>query len=119
MEQNLYQGDQYGYSEFDYEQTRRYPDKYEGYKAIIEGKVLQVIGNRKDEVTLRVATDKNAKDVVMLYIPKIVMPEYNFLEDDQIKAYAILNGEYTYKSVMGMEITVPYAGAMGIELKND
>ena len=119
MEQNLYQGDQYGYSEFDYEQTRRYPDKYEGYKAIIEGKVLQVMGSREEGFELRVATDKKEKDQLVIYVPKISMPDYNFLEGDKIKAHAVLYGEEKFETVAGDTVTVPYAGAMGIELKND
>lgn len=118
MEKHLYYGDEYGYTPIDYKEIRRYPERYYGFYAIIEGEVLQVMGSRKEGFELRVATAKGEKDELVIYVPQIAMPDYNFLDGDKIKAYVVLQGEESFTTVAGATVTVPYAGAMGIGLKD-
>ena len=118
MENNLYYGDEYGYSPINYKEIRRYPDRYYGFHAIVEGEVTQVMGSREKGFELRVATAKGEKDELVIYVPQIAMPDYNFLDGDKIKAYVVLQGEESFTTVAGATVTVPYAGAMGIGLKD-
>lgn len=118
MEKHLYYGDEYGYTPIDYKEIRRYPERYYGFYAIIEGEVLQVMGSREEGFELRVATAKGEKDELVIYVPQIAMPDYNFLDGDKIKAYVVLQGEESFTTVAGATVTVPYAGAMGIGLKD-
>lgn len=118
MENNLYYGDEYGYTPINYKEIRRYPDRYYGFHAIIDGEVTQVMGSREEGFELRVATAKGEKDELVIYVPQIAMPDYNFLDGDKIKAYVVLQGEESFTTVAGATITVPYAGAMGIGLKD-
>nr|DAH81030.1 MAG TPA: hypothetical protein [Caudoviricetes sp.] len=118
MEKHLYYGEEYGYTPINYKEIRRYPDRYYGFYAIIEGEVLQVMGSREKGFELRVATAKGEKDELVIYVPRISMPDYNFLDGDKIKAYVVLQGEESFTTVAGATVTVPYAGAMGIGLKD-
>lgn len=119
MENNLYYGDEYGYTPINYKEIRRYPDRYYGFHALIEGEVTQVMGSREKGFELRVATAKGEKDELVIYVPQISMPDYNFLDGDKIKAYVVLQGEESFTTVAGATVTVPYAGAMGIGLKDN
>lgn len=107
-----------GYVAFDYEKAARNPDDHIGDKYIITGEVVQAMGSDIEGYTFRVATGEYSSDVVMLYGYKSNMPEYKILENDEIIAKCIFKGEYTYESVLGQSITVPYALIYSIELKD-
>ena len=98
------------YNEFDYTEAARYPEKYNGTP--VSGKVIQVIGSKERGFTLRVSI---GSDVV--YVTTERNFEFNILENDRVTVYAILNGTKTYTSVLGQSITIPYAKAQIIQLR--
>lgn len=95
------------YEKFSYDDAARYPDYNKGSKVKVIGRVLQVLGNRKDGFEMRVASKGRYDDIVYL-VTKGGHYE-NILEDDTINFYCVLNGDYTYKSTMGQSITLPIA----------
>lgn len=89
-----------------YDQLARYPDEYIGEKVKFNGKVLQVM-NDGDSYTIRLAVDSIYDTVIMGYFAKSAMTKGKILEDDIITIYGTSGGDYSYKAVMGNEITVP------------
>lgn len=106
------------YAKFDYKSVSRNPENYEGEKVKISGRILQVLGSRTEGYDLRLATKGHYDNVVYVYISEDATPDYNLLEDDDIVVYAELEGDYTYTSTMGQEITLPLAYADFVEMKS-
>lgn len=89
-----------------YDQLARYPDDYLGEKVKFSGKVLQVM-NDGDSYQIRLAVDSNYDTVVLATFDKSAMTNGKILDDDIITIYGMSLGDYSYKAVMGNEITVP------------
>lgn len=106
------------YEEFDYKAVARKPESYVGNRYTITGKVIQVL-KKNDQYTFRVSTGEYSSDIIMLYARIDNMPDYRILEDDKIVAKCIFEGEYTYDSILGKQITVPLAQIESIELKDN
>ena len=101
------------FSDFDYTEYSRYPEKYNGTKIILKGKAIQVIGSRTRGYNIRLATAGNS-DVV--YIRVNTDPGYNILENDRLTVYATMKDPYTYTSTFFVSVTIPSADADGIQL---
>ena len=106
------------YGKFDFKTVSRNPENYKGNKVKITGYVLQVLGSRSEGFDIRLATKGHYDNVVYIYILSDNTPDYNILEDDKLVVYATLDGDYTYTSTMGAEITLPLAMADSVEMAN-
>jgi peptidoglycan hydrolase-like protein with peptidoglycan-binding domain len=104
------------YGKFNYTKVSRNPEDYEGDKVKISGYVCQVMGTRSDGYTLRLATKGHYDNIILVVVASENTPDSNILEDDKITVYATLDGEYTYTSTFGQEITLPLADADSVTI---
>lgn len=96
------------FSEFDYTEFFRYPEKYYGTKIVLKGKVVQVLGSRKSGYQIRLATS-GYNDIV--YIRVKYDPGFNILEEDRLIVYAEMKNTYTYTATFLNSVTIPSADA--------
>lgn len=93
-------------STYTYEEIARSPEEYKGKLAVFTGKVVQVSGN-----VLRVSITRYG--TYSTYYKDTIYVTYNYdeglkvLENDIITIYGVLNGEKTYKTVLGAHVTIP------------
>lgn len=97
---------------YSYDKIARSPNEYKGKQARIYGKVLQVMQQKLAGsifYTLRIGTGGSYYyDNVVYVVYSADENEPRILEDDMVTVYGELKGEYTYETVMGNEITIPY-----------
>lgn len=101
--------------EIDFDTLARNPDKYKGNKYVFTGEVIQVADGWFDNVTLRINITKNEYEYIDTIMwtdtiyASIKIPDGadRILEDDVITFWAVCDGEYTYESVLGANITLP------------
>ena len=99
-------------SKIDYKSLARNPNMYKGKDYTFTGEVIQVMED-KNNLLLRVnVTAKRYEYLNETYY------EGRILEDDIITLYGKSMGTYTYESVLGSPITVPYIDAMYIDIKS-
>ena len=101
------------FSDFDYTEYFRYPEKYYGTKIVLKGKVVQVLGSRKRGYQIRLATS-GSSDIV--YIRVNEDPGFNILENDRLTVCAVMKNTYTYTSTFLSSVTIPSADADSIIL---
>lgn len=90
-----------------YSQLARTPDDYRGEKVKFSGKVLQV-QEADNYIAIRLAVGGNYNNVIFLVIEtNRVEMNQRILEDDNITVYGKSTGIYTYKTVMGNELSIP------------
>lgn len=104
-----------GYQTLNYQTYARNPEIYKGQKFKITGKIVQVLGSRKDGYELRVATKNGYDDVCYVYVP--FDPGYALLEDDKVIIRAVAYETITYSSIWGQEITIPFFAADSITIQ--
>lgn len=102
------------YGKFNYEDTMRYPENHRGEKVKLNGRVVQVIGNKAQGFQIRFSINSNS-EVVYIYINNA---EYNILENDRMTIYASVLGLKTYTSILKQSITIPSLQADCVILKN-
>ncbi len=102
------------FSEFDYTEYFRYPEKYYGTQIVLKGKVVQVLGSRSRGFEIRFSTSNNYDDIVYIRIKND--PGFNILEGDRLTVYATMKNTYTYTSTWGNSVTIPSADANNVEL---
>lgn len=96
-----------------YENLARTPNDYKGKKVKFKGEVIQVIrGTTVDEYRIKVEDDYKK----VLYVTYINSTGTNILEGDKVILMGISEGEITYKSTMGGNITIPSVKAKSIEV---
>ena len=97
------------YSKIAYDDAYRYPDKYKGKLVQFSGKVLQVIDGTST-TTYRISSRGNYDNVVYVKITTadLAVP---VLEDDKVTVYGSYAGNYTYESIFGQSIKIPYVEA--------
>ena len=104
---------------YSYDKIARSPGEYKGKNAKFYGKVVQVMQEKSgNEITytLRIGTGGSYYyDDIILCIYTANVNDARILEDDMITIYGELRGEYSYETVMGNEITLPF---MSIEYIN-
>ena len=97
---------------YSYNEIARNPNKYKGELGKFYGRVIQVMEEdiySFTSYTLRVAL--NGYDNVILVSYLADEDESHILEDDYITLYGELQGTYTYETVMGNDVTIPYVDA--------
>ena len=95
------------YQALPYEEMARNGNNHKGEKLQITGTVIQVTDSTDGGATLRVATNGKYDDIYMVQISKNEWESHRLLENDVITFYGYVYGLYSYKSVMGGQITVP------------
>ena len=93
------------YASIDYDKLARTPDDYEGDKIKITGEVIQVMEG-DGETDLRIALDEDWDDVILVYYSSDIV-DSRVLEEDNVTAYGVSEGLYTYESTGSGEITIP------------
>ena len=108
------------YQSLDYKAMSRDPDTYEGNLYKFDGKILQVMEEAQSDGTtltaLRVASKGNYDNVVYVVYYRAA-GEARILEDDRVTVYGTSRGLYTYETVMGAEVTIPFIWADSVTVK--
>ena len=104
---------------YSYEEIARNPTSYLAKHAKFKGEVIQVMPEG-DSYTLRVNITQGSyfwSDPILVTYTKQDSNEANILEDDIVMMYGLLMGDYTYETVMGNELTVPFFMAEYIDIQ--
>lgn len=104
---------------YSFEELARNPEKMKNKKVKLTGEVIQVQEGIYTN-SLRVNITKDEYDfyedtIYVTYAPE--EGEDKILEDDIITIWGISEGDYTYTSVLGANITLPYISAQYLEIK--
>lgn len=106
---------------YTFEQMARNPDNFKGINVKLTGEVVQVMEGTYSN-SLRVNITKKGTystyytdTIYVSYTPKA--GEDKILEDDIITIYGTAQGDYSYTSTMGANITLPYVNAKYIVLQ--
>lgn len=96
----------------DYESIMRNPSDYDGKKAKVEGKVLQVWEDEKFlssdvEITLRVAENGDYDKVWYVTFVRTGNDSDRILKDDYITAFGVCKGIKSYTALLGNQVTIP------------
>lgn len=110
-----------------FDKLGRNPNKYKGQKFKITGQVIQVQEGWGDSVDLRINMTKTTYEYIddvtwsdTIYATvEIGEDEDKILEDDIITIYGECDGDYTYESVMGSNVTLPKINVEYFEINND
>ena len=96
------------YGALNYARLARVPENFIGQKIKFNGTVLQVQGSRREGYDIRIATSENGfDDVIYLYAGPDSLQNMNILDGDRLEVKGEIQGDYTYTTVMGNEITLP------------
>ena len=93
-----------------YKSVARNPEKYEGDKIKISGKVLQVTEGDYGINSLRVATSGGYDNVYLVSYDSDELSQ-NILEDDKVTIWGECTGTTSYTTVLGATITIPSMNA--------
>lgn len=110
----------------DFDTLARNPDKYKNNNYVFTGEVIQVSEGWFENVSLRINITKKEYEYIddVLYTDtiyatiKIPEGEDNILEGDIITFWGVCEGEYTYESVIGKNVTLPKISIEYYELVN-
>lgn len=98
-----------------YKQLKKNADKYKWTKAIYTGKVVQV--QEGDNIThLRIEVTKGEYNIWSDVIFVVYEGTTDIVEDDIVKVYGELQGDYEYESQAGWKIHVPRLDAEVIKV---
>lgn len=104
---------------FPYKDIARQPIKYIGEKVVYTGEIVQV-GSESDGLyyaRINVTKDEYDSYSDTMYVTyELEENEPKFLENDIVTFYGICEGELSYESIFGEEITIPSVSAKYIEL---
>ena len=108
---------QESYPKIKYDNAFRYPEKYEGEPVSFSGKIQQVMDGI-GYTTYRISSRGRYDDIVYVKIDNddITIP---LLEDDKVTVYGTYNGTYTYTTVLGASVTIPYVLAERINIQKN
>lgn len=96
------------YGALNYARLARVPENFIGQKIQFKGTVLQVQGSRREGYDIRIATSENGfDDIIYLYAGPESLQNMNILDGDRLEVKGEIQGDYTYTTVMGNEITLP------------
>ncbi len=103
-----------------FEQLARNPDKIKGKKVKLTGEVIQVLQGTSS-VDLRINITKEdygyyTDTIYALYIPKD--GEDKILEGDNITIWGTAQGDYSYTSVLGSKVTLPFINVNYIQINS-
>ena len=102
-------------SEYSYTQIARDADSYVGEKMTFKGKVLQEGDAGSGLRYIRLANNSDYDQVLFVTYEEDIA-EYRILDDDIITIYGACCGEYTYETVMGAAVTIPWIHADIIDM---
>lgn len=102
-------------SEYTYTQVARDPDSYAGDKMKFRGKVLQEGDAGSGMRYIRLAVNSDYDAVLFVTYTKDIV-DMKILDDDIITIYGSCIGDYTYETVMGASITLPWVNADIIDM---
>lgn len=102
-------------SDYSYTQIARDADSYVGEKMTFKGKVLQDGDAGSGVRYIRLANNSDYDQVLFITYEEDIA-EYRILDDDIITIYGTCYGEYTYETVMGAAITIPWIHADIIDM---
>lgn len=94
-------------SDYTYTQIARSPDSYKDTRVKFRGKVLQEgdAGDSVRYICLAVDSDYNS---VLFVTYTSDQTSVKILEDDIITVYGTVIGDYSYETVMGAEVALPW-----------
>ena len=100
--------DSVSYPKASYADILRNPSAHNGKKVRISGRVVQKLqsGSR---VTLRVSTRSYSDVFYVTYDADDV--DVTVIEDDRVTIYGTCKGDYTYETIFGASVTIPYMHA--------
>ena len=107
---------------YTFEQIARNPDNFKGTKVKVTGEVIQVLYGY-DSVDIRMNITKEGTystyytdTIYVTYTPE--EGEDKILEDDIITVYGTSQGDYSYTSTIGAQVTLPLISGKYITLEN-
>ena len=107
---------------YTFEQMARNPDNFKGTNVKVTGEVIQVLYGY-DSVDIRMNITKEGTystyytdTIYVTYTPK--EGEDKILEDDIITVYGTSQGDYSYTSTIGAQVTLPLISGKYITLEN-
>ena len=106
------------YKAYSYNEIARNPNKVKGNKAMVSGKVIQVLEDG-ETVNLRVNITNSGgrySDTVLVVYTRKNPDEDRILENDIVTVYGTLEGLYTYDSTFGSKVTVPLVDADYVDI---
>lgn len=104
-------------SEYSYIQIARDADAYVNVKMTFKGEVLQEGDAGSGIRYIRLANNSDYDQVIFVSYEEDIA-EYRILEDDIITIYGTCYGEYTYETVMGASLTIPWIHADIIDMSD-
>ena len=110
-----------GCQTYTYKQLARNPEQFVGKKVKLKGKVIQVIqSDRNIELRVNITDEGYGYYTDTVYCTyKYSKNESRILEDDIIEFYGVCQGDVTYVSVLGTNVTLPYIQIKYTELISD
>lgn len=102
-------------TEYSYTQIARDPDSFAGVKMKFRGKVLQEGDAGSGIRYIRLAVDSDYDSVLFVSYDKEIV-DMKILDDDIITVYGECVGDYTYETVMGASVTLPWLNADIIDM---
>ena len=95
-----------------YKEALRYPDKYKGTRTYWYGEIVQRVSASQFRVNVnckryQYISGWNCSDTIYV----VYEGDESFIEDDMVKIWGELDGNYSYTAVLGNEITLPLVRA--------
>lgn len=103
-----------------YKDIARQPTKYMGERVVYTGKIIQIGKDSDNSYYARIDVTKDEYgyyDDTMYVSYELAENEPKFLEDDIVTFYGVCEGDVSYTSIFGEEITIPAVSAKYIELE--
>lgn len=105
---------------FTYKEIARNPNNYKGKRAKFTGEVIQVQEGYNNDVVLRVNVTKGEygiwEDTIWVDYQYTDSNESKILEDDIITIYGEIQGQKSYTSILGSQVTLPQISANYIDI---
>lgn len=105
---------------FTYKEIARNPNNYKGKRAKFTGEVIQVQEGYNNNVVLRVNITKGKygmwEDTIWVDYKYTNSNESKILEDDIINIYGEIQGQKSYTSILGSQVTLPQINAKYISI---
>lgn len=106
--------------EYNYRNVQRSPDEYIGLKAYWFGEVVQVLENDSYRISVNCTKNQFSQSGYVcddtLYV--VNKGKGNFVENDMVKMWGVMNGNQSYTTVLGAKMTIPKFNAQIMECTN-
>lgn len=107
-------------STYTFKEIARNPNNYKGKRAKFTGEVIQVQEGYNNNVVLRVNVTKGEygiwEDTIWVDYKYANSNENKILEDDIITIYGEIQGQKSYTSILGSQVTLPQISANYIDI---